>query len=102
VGHRVLTDEELGKILRKLEPREALYFRLLAETGLRASEGLAAAPQAITGTTLKIRRQLAPDGKLVPLKSRQSRREIEITRSMAAEIKLAGSTPERTPRVCWG
>lgn len=88
--HRVLTDEELAAVLAVMEPRTALYFRLLAETGLRASEGLAVAPEAIHGATLKVRRQLAPDGRLVPLKSRQSRREIEITRSLAAEVTLAG------------
>jgi integrase len=94
--HRVLTDDELGKILGKLEPRDALYFRALAETGARASEGLAVAPEAIHGTTLRIRRQRGPDGKPAPLKSRQSRRDIEITRSLAAEIKLAGGFPIST------
>jgi integrase len=88
--HRVLADDEIRAIVGGAGPREALYFRMLVETGLRASEGLAAAPEAITGTTLKIRRQLAPDGKLVPLKSRHSKRDIEITRSLAAELKLAG------------
>jgi integrase len=94
--HRVLTDKEVAAILGKLTPREALYFRMLAETGVRASEGLAVAPEGITGTMLKIRRQLGASGKLVPLKSRQSRRDIEITRSLAAEIKLAGGFPNVT------
>lgn len=88
--HRILTDDEIGAILGGLEPREALYFRLLAETGLRASEGLAVAPEAIQGATLKVRRQRGPDGKPAPLKSRQSRRDIEITRGLAAELRLAG------------
>jgi integrase len=93
---RILTDGELRAILGALAPREALYFRLLAETGLRASEGLAVAPDAIVGTTLKVRRQLGSDGQLAPLKSRQSRRDIEITRSLAAEVKLAGGFSNRT------
>jgi integrase len=90
--HRILTDEELAAILGALgSPAEALYFHLLAETGLRASEGLAVAPEAIQGATLKVRRQLSPNGKPVPLKSRQSKRDIEITRGLAAEVRLAGA-----------
>lgn len=34
--------------------------------------------------------QLARSGKLAPLKTRQSRRTVEITRSLAAELRLAG------------
>jgi integrase len=88
-----LADDELRAILSALGPREALYFRLLAETGLRASEGLAVTPEAVQGAMLRIRRQLGRDGKPAPLKSRQSRRDIEVTRSLAAEVKLAGGFP---------
>jgi integrase len=91
--HRILRDDEVAAILGVLGPRESLYFRLLAETGLRASEGLGVAPEAVQGTTLRIRRQLGKNGKPAPLKSRQSRRDIEVTRSLAAELKLAGRFP---------
>jgi integrase len=87
--HRILSDDELQAILRTLEPRAALYFRLLAETGLRASEGLAVTPEVIAGATLRIRHQRGKDGRPAPLKSRQSRREIEVTRLLAAELRLA-------------
>lgn len=96
--HRILTDDETGKILGALEPRTALYFRLLAETGLRASEGLAAAAETVQGTTLTVRRQLGEDGKPAPLKSRQSRRDIEITRGLAAELRLANGFAGATYR----
>jgi integrase len=79
-------------------PRAARYFRLLAETGLRASEALAVTPDAIQGTTLKVHRQRGKDGHPAPLKSRQSRRDIEITRSIAAELRLAGGFPTTTYR----
>lgn len=91
--HRILTDEEVAAIVSILEPREALYFRLLAETGLRASEGLEVTPEALQGTTLRVRRQRGRDSKPAPLKSRQSRRDIEMTRGLAAELRLAGGFP---------
>lgn len=96
--HRILTDDELKAILAELDIAAARYFRLLAETGLRASEGLAVAPETIRGTTLNVRRQRGGGDKLVPLKSRQSKRDIEITRGLAAEVKLANGFPHETYR----
>jgi integrase len=90
---RVLTNDELQKILAELGSRDRLYFRLLAETGPRASEGLGVSPEQIDGTTLKVRRQRAEHGKLAPLKTGPSRRDIEITRGLAVELKLAGAFP---------
>jgi len=94
--HRILTDEELAVVLSELTPRDELFFRMLTETGLRASEGLAVTPEAIHGTTLRIRQQTGVGGKPVPLKSRQSRRDIEITRTLAAELRLANGFSTRS------
>jgi integrase len=102
--HRVLTDDELQAILAELAPRDRLYFRLLAETGLRASEALAVTTEHVTGTTLRVRRQRGLDGKPAPLKSRQSRRDIEITKGLAGELRLASGFPHATynaMRLAW-
>jgi integrase len=101
---RILTDKEVQKILAKLAPREALYFRQLAETGMRASEGLAVAPEAIDAIMLAIHHQRGLDGKRAPLKSKHSHRDIEITKSLAAELKLAGGFSDltyQTARRAW-
>jgi integrase len=38
--HRVLTDDELNRVLAAFDPPLRLYFQTLAETGCRASEAL--------------------------------------------------------------
>jgi integrase len=89
-GHRVLDDDELARVLDACEDGSRLYFRVLAETGCRAAEALGLTPTSIGEGTIAISRQMARDGSLVPLKTRQSKRVIEVTRSLAAELRLAG------------
>jgi integrase len=87
--HRVLTDTELATVLSACSDRTHLYFRLLAETGARKSEALGLTPRRIGQGSVTFAEQLADDGKLAPLKTRQSKRTIEVTRALAAELRLA-------------
>ena len=43
---RILTDDELARVLDACDPRTRLYFQTLAETGARASEVLGLTPQS--------------------------------------------------------
>jgi integrase len=98
--HRVLSDDELARALAAVGDHARLYFRTLAETGARESEvlGLTRRRVDVDGATITFREQLGrprrlPDGShegegLQPLKTHVSRRTIEITRSLAAELAL--------------
>jgi integrase len=100
--HRVLSDDELARVLAALGERERLYFRTLAETGARQSEVLGLTPRRVDvdAATLAFAEQLGrprkvpggthEGGGLRPLKTHVSRRTIEITRSLAAALALAG------------
>ncbi len=85
---RILTDDELARVLDAALPRTRLLFQTLAETGARASEVLGLTPQSIGDGTITFTRQLGPDGKLRPLKSRRSKRTIEVRRALTAELRL--------------
>ncbi len=88
--HRVLTDDELARVLAACGERSRLYFRTLAETGARESEVLGLAPRKVGDGTVSFERQLSRDGSLQPLKTRRSKRTIEITRGLSAELRLRG------------
>ena len=87
--HRVLSDSELAEVLDACGERSRLYFRTLAETGARASEVMGLTGRRVDGDEIAFVEQLARSGGLAPLKTRQSRRTIEVTRSLAAELTLA-------------
>lgn len=98
--HRVLSDDELERVLAAFTERDRLYFRTLAETGARESEVLGLIPRRVDveNATLTFREQLGrprlvngqhEGGGLRPLKTHVSRRTIEITRSLAAAMSLA-------------
>lgn len=97
--HRVLTDEELAKVLDACDEGSRLFFRTVAETGCRASEVLGLTPQRVGDGTISLAAQRARDGSLRPLKTRQSKRTIEITRGLAAELRLAGDRELVFPRL---
>ena len=86
-------------MLERCHERSRLYFRTVAETGCRVSEALGLTPQSIGEGTVSITRQLARDGALRPLKTRQSKRTIEITRGLSAELRLAGDRERVFPRL---
>lgn len=89
--HRILTDAELASVLEACDQRTRLFFRTLAETGARKSEVLGLTPRRIDveDATVTFHEQLDDGGGLAPLKTRRSKRTIEITRGLAAELKLA-------------
>ncbi|MGA2926122.1 MAG: tyrosine-type recombinase/integrase [Solirubrobacteraceae bacterium] len=88
--HRVLTDDELARILDACAERSRLYFRTLAETGSRQSEALGLRMRDVGDGSLTFERQRARDGSLQPLKTRRSKRTIEITRGLSAQLRLGG------------
>ena len=88
--HRVLTDEELALLLEACDSRCRLYFQTAAETGARASEVLGLTRPGIGDGTITFSRQLGADGTLRPLKTRGSKRTIEVRRALTAQLKLTG------------
>jgi integrase len=92
--HRVMADDELARALAACDERTRLFFRLLAETGARKSEalGLTVRRVDVVGATVTFAEQLDEDGALAPLKTATSRRTIEVTRSLAAELALAAGS----------
>ena len=92
---RVLTDAELAKVLDACPEHARLYVRTVAETGARASEVLGLTAPRIGDDSISFVEQLADDGTLAPLKTRQSRRTIEVTRGLAAKLKLAAAPSGR-------
>jgi integrase len=88
--HRVLADDELARALAACDERTRLFFRLLAETGARKSEALGLTRRRVdVEGIVSIAEPLAEDNTLAPLKTATSRRTIEVTRSLAAELALA-------------
>jgi integrase len=89
---RILTDDDLACVLDACSERERLYFRTLAETGARMGEVLGITRRRVTvdAATIAFAEQLGRGGELAPLKTRTSRRTIEVTRSLAAELALQG------------
>jgi integrase len=93
---RILNDDELAQVLDATGDRERLHFRTLAETGARLGEvlGITGRRVDVTAATVAFVEQFDRYGQLAPLKTKTSRRTIEITRSLAAELALAGG-PDR-------
>jgi integrase len=89
--HRILTDQELAAALKACDERTGLFFRTLAETGARKSEGLGLTRRRVDvqAATVTFAKQLDDDGELAPLKTHVSGRTIEVTRALAAELALA-------------
>ena len=69
--------------------RVRLFFRFVAETGCRKSEGLGLTRRRVGAGRITFAEQLADDGTLAQPKTRRSRRTIEVTRGLAAELQLA-------------
>ena len=87
--HRILSDSELAEVLTAFDSPFGLYFRFIAETGCRASEALGLTAQRVGNAEVTFREQLGPNGELVALKTRNSRRTVEVRPALAAELKLA-------------
>jgi integrase len=87
---RILTDDELARVLDACGQGERLYFRTLADTG--GANGRSPRPHTSAHRLRhgQLRRAVARGGELAPLKTRTSRRTIEVTRSLAAALALQG------------
>lgn len=86
---RILNADELARFLSATLPRYRLLFELAGETGMRLSEvlGLAWGEVNLTEQTLTLTHQLDRDGRRQPLKTKRSRRVLEITPRLAAGLR---------------
>ena len=73
-------------MLAACDPRTRLFFRVLAETGARKSEVLGLTARRVDEGQITFREQLDDDGQLALLKEATSRRTIEITYALSAEL----------------
>lgn len=97
---RILTDAELARLLAAVDEYYRPLFTLAARTGARLGEVLGLTWQDIDldGGSVTFTHQLDRKGKRVPLKTKRSRRTIEIGPALVAmlrEAKLA--SPLSTP-----
>jgi integrase len=86
---RILTDDELRRLLTAVEDEHRLVFELIAETGVRLSEGLGVVWSEVDldTETVSVTHQLGRDGKRVKLKTKRSRRALEVTPSLIARLR---------------
>jgi integrase len=86
---RILTDDELHRLLGAFEDEHRLIFELIAETGARLSEGLGVVWSEVDfdAETLTITHQLGRDGKRAGLKTKRSHRTLEVTPSLIAKLR---------------
>lgn len=81
---RVIKDEDLARFLEASDrTKYRVYFRLLATTGLRPSEGLGIQAKDLKGGTLHIRRAITRQ-EFSDLKPSTARRDIPLTPEMAS------------------
>jgi integrase len=93
---RILTGDELGRLLSAIEDDYRPVFALAAESGGRLSEvlGLVWSEINFEAQTVNFTHQLGRDGKRHLLKTKQSRRVLEVTPSIIAtlrKLKLASA-----------
>lgn len=94
---RILSPDELRRLLGAVDKDYALLFALTAETGVRLGEALGVVWENIDieAETISLTHQLDRNGQRVPLKTQRSRRSLEITRGITHKLrahKLASST----------
>jgi len=95
---RILTADELSRLIESVDARHRLIFRVAAETGARIGEvlGLAWADIDIAKQTVTISAQLDRNGDRVPVKTARSRRVLEVTPRVASELRKHKLAAERT------
>jgi integrase len=87
---RVLTDDELRKLLDAFDPRDRLLFETIAETGLRNSEarGLVWSNLDLTKGEITVDGQLGQDRPVrVAPKTKHSYRTIAISHTLAVKLR---------------
>ena len=86
---RILSRDEVGRLLAATTDTYRLMFELAAETGARQSEvlGLTWGDGDTGEGTIRFTAQLDRDGRRVPLKTARSRRSVEITGELAGKLR---------------
>jgi integrase len=95
---RILTHEELSKLLSKIEDEYRPLFSLVAETGCRLSEvlGLVWHEVDFEAQAISFSHQLSRQGKRVPLKTKRSARTIEVTPDLIATLRKVRLVSEKS------
>jgi integrase len=86
---RILDQAELRRLLDAVDAPHRLIFELAAETGCRLGEvlGLVWDEVDLSVATVSFTHQLDRKGKRQPLKTKRSRRSVEITADLAARLR---------------
>lgn len=86
---RVLTGDELARLLGSVDKPYRLIFEFAAETGARLSEtlGIVWSNVDLDSSAVTFTHQLVRGGQRAPLKTKRSRRTIEITPSLASKLR---------------
>ncbi len=94
---RVLSSDELARLLAAVPSKHRLIFRTAAEAGLRLAEvlGLTWQDVGFSDQTITVAFQLDRQGKRVPLKTKASRRVLEVTPRLIGELREHALKTER-------
>jgi integrase len=86
---RALSSDELARLLAAVPDKHRLIFRAAAETGLRLGEvlGLVWGDVSFADQTINVAFQLDRHRKREPLKTKRSRRVLEVTPGLIAEFR---------------
>lgn len=86
---RVMNTDELDGLLNAVDERYRLIFDLAAETGCRLAEALGLAWENVSfeDPTIEFTHQLDRKGKRVPLKTKRSRRVLEVTPGLVGKLR---------------
>lgn len=86
---RILTADELRRLIAAVEPEFRLIFEFAAQTGARLGEALGVVWDEIDldAATVTFTHQLDRRGERMPLKTKRSRRCIEITPALVAALR---------------
>jgi integrase len=81
--------DELDRLLRAVDDRHRLIFETAAETGCRLSEvrGVAWENISLENQTIEFTHQLDRKGRRVPLKTKRSRRVLEVTPALVGKLR---------------
>jgi integrase len=97
---RILDDDELKRLLAAFADEHRLVFDTIAETGARLSEalGIVWGDVDLEAETIRLTHQLGRDGKRRPLKTKRSRRTLEVTPALIAKLRaLKLASPQSGP-----
>lgn len=94
----MLTPDELRRLLDSVDERYRLIYELAAETGGRLAEtlGLAWGEVDLDEQTVTFTHQLDRHGQRVPLKTKRSRRCVEVTPALVSKLRTAKLAADRT------